>query len=353
MDVTEFVVTRTQSCSVKESRHPINSLVEDYPDRRLFIVADLAVAPRLAQLYGDSGLSDQTIWVRGGERLKNLTEYANILGQLEALGARRRDLLVCVGGSTVSDLGGFVAATYLRGISYVNVPTTVLAQVDGAVGGKVAINSPRGKNAIGAFWHPEGVLFDIEWFMTLPRREISNGLAESVKVGCLDASGHLLRLMRSAGGTLLSDPTSREMLEVVRNSIAVKSALLRPDPFELDLRRVLNLGHSVAHPLETHLGYVGMPHGFAVAIGVATALRYGVLEGLTDPLFAAEVDDLLATLELPTKIAVSQVEGVLQGFGAIRRVRGGAINYVVPQGPGRAQILSDIRDATLRTALVG
>lgn len=348
-----FVTTRTQICKVIQTSDPIREFVSERTGGRSVVLADKAVSARLAPMLRDSGLHERTIWLDGGEDLKSMRVYADLLFRLEALDVRRRDELVCVGGSTISDIGGFVAATYLRGIDYVNIPTTVLAQVDGSVGGKVAINSPRAKNAIGAFWHPSRVLLDVQWFSTLSRSEISCGLAESVKVACLDSSASLLDDLRKDATVLLERPTGNQMVDVVTKSIGVKLALLEPDPFETDLRRDLNLGHTIAHPLESLTNYTEISHGAAVARGVAAATRYGMLEGLTDELFGAGVLDILKRLQLPTIVDGKHVDGILGRLSDIRRVRGGCLNYVVPLSPGRTKILDSVNLSALRLAMIG
>jgi 3-dehydroquinate synthase len=348
-------VAREQSCRLHVDVDSIRSLLEDHPaPERLYFVADEVVAASLIERCESLGLvvDGRISTIGGGERAKTIQSYVGVVSDLESANVLRRDSLVCVGGCTVSDLGGFVAATYLRGIDYVNVPTTVMAQVDGSFGGKVALNSRRGKNVLGAFWHPTDVYVDHSWLASLPAREIAHGFAESVKVACLDGTGHLLAAIEAVVDRLTVDPGHAGQ-EVVRLSLLTKMRLLESDPFEADLRRLLNLGHTIAHPLETATGYGGVHHGAAVSIGIATACRYGVHVGQSSPEYAERVIRLLSRLGLPTSVDVAEAKRVMGLMTSIRRVRDGALHFVVPVDVGRAVIVPEVERTRLYHAMIG
>lgn len=344
---------REQACDLYIDVDSIASLRDHAgsPEQLYFIVDELVKA-RLAQRCYETGLGNQIKMsvVQGGESAKSYETYTRLLGELEDANVLRRDCIVCVGGSAVSDVGGFVAATYLRGINYINIPTTVMAQVDGAFGGKVALNTTRGKNAVGAFWHPTHVYVDQAWLSTLPATEAAHGFVESVKVACVDNSGMLFEKLESLSRQFARWPeeTGRE---VIMLSLETKLRLLAPDPFEYDLRRLLNLGHTVAHALEAAAAYKGLHHGAAVAVGIATAWRYGELCNMSKAEHGERVVRLLARLGLATSLGVMDAELVIAHLESVRRARNGVLNYVVPVKLGQAVVIPEIDLSLLRAAL--
>ncbi|GAA0729770.1 3-dehydroquinate synthase [Dactylosporangium roseum] len=289
--------------------------------------------------------------LRGGEAAKSLETWRAILEWLAAEGAARRDIVVAVGGGTISDVVGYAASAYLRGVPYVNVPTTLLAQADGAIGGKVAINLPGAKNAIGGFHHPTHVVCDVSTLATLPVSYLREGFAEIVKVAVAEAGGELFEhLERGIGGA--DTYSAAELAAIVRHSVQIKLDLLRDDPFEKNLRRILNFGHTVAHSLESATGYVAASHGSAVAIGLATACRYGVAAGLTPTSLSERIHCLLDRFGLPTSVEPEACDDVIKFLDGIRRARGGNLLYVVPRGIGDFIILDNVDLARLSESLV-
>jgi len=258
-------------------------LAADFPGRRMAMLTDT----RVWQLHGErflgrlraAGLAVEPLLLPEGEASKSPERYLALIDQLHAARFDRRGLLVNFGGGLVTDVGGFVAATYLRGVDYVNAPTTLLAQHDSAIGGKVAVNAPWAKNFIGAFHHPRAVYCDPRVLATLPARDVSAGVAEAIKVA-LCGDPDLFRLLeRSAPAIRAREPDA--MAEVVLRAAARKAALLAPDPYEIDLRRVLNLGHTFGHALEAEHAYgAELLHGEAVAFGIAVATAIGVERGV-------------------------------------------------------------------------
>lgn len=301
----------------------------------------------LLELAGDAVLE-----IDAGEGAKSPDALLVVLRWLRDSGALRRGHLVVVGGSTLTDLGGLAAALYLRGLPYSLVPTTLLAQLDGAYGGKVGINDVGAKNVYGTFWHPARVLLEPAFLSSLAPRQLAAGLAEAAKVACLDGTGDLLDLLVDVSRTTTGfDPAL--LGKVVRQSLVIKDEFLSHDPFEADLRRPLNLGHEVAHALEAAGGFRSLEHGEAVAVGLCTAFRLGSRLGLTDPLFAKLVEELLVRLGLPTSVAPGDVAPLLAHLDAIRRVRDGALLFVVPTRIGDVAFLDDVDSSQLVLALLG
>ena len=307
------------------------------------VVADLHLEPTLRALQA-LGLPVRVISIPAGERSKSVERLLVLWQELLHGEIERRTLVVSLGGGVICDLVGFAAATYMRGLPYVNVPTSLLAQVDAAIGGKVAVDDPHAKNLLGAFHHPAMVVVDPAILGTLPAAEIANGLAEVVKVAVI-ASGSLMdALERGEHGA------ASGMEAVVREAIEIKLALLAADPFEVDLRRALNLGHCVGHPLEVASRY-GMRHGEAVAVGLVVAGEIARLRGLCVPATVDRIRDVLKRLGLSTVFPAHLADAVWDRMAIIRQVRNGELNLVVPEAIGRCAILPAIHDAEYREAV--
>jgi len=246
----------------------------------------------------------------------------------------RRTLVVGLGGGMVCDLVTAAAAVYLRGVPYALVPTTVLAQLNAAIGGKGAINWEDTKNLLGAFYHPVAVIIDPTLIRTLPARQMRNGLAEAIKVALI-ADADLFAELEAAAPTGLN---SAQLTRTMHAAIAAKLSLIAPDPFELgDLRRALNLGHCLGHPLETATSY-RMPHGEAVAAGTAAAAALACRTGLSSIAERNRILRLLAAYQLPTTMPARLRDTVWQGLGDIRRIRNGHLHLIVPVRPGHCVV---------------
>jgi 3-dehydroquinate synthetase/nucleoside-diphosphate-sugar epimerase len=329
-------------------------LAADYPGRTVALITDA----RVWELYGrgvveraaGAGLAIAPLVIAEGERSKSPERWLALIDELYRNRIDRRGLIVNLGGGLVSDLGGFVAASYLRGIDYINVPTTLLAQHDAAIGGKVAVNAAWGtKNFLGAFHHPRAVLCDPGVLRTLSPRDLSAGVAEAIKValcgepelfGLLETGVHRVRA---------ADPAT--LAQVVRLAAAHKVALLAPDPYEVDLRRVLNLGHTLGHALEVESGHGALRHGEAVAFGIAVATAVGVERGLCARDDADRIFRLLASYELPPRIARDHATSALRRLDDIRLVRGNRLNFVIPTGIAGVHIEPEVGDDVLARAV--
>src|SRR4051794_16149845 len=235
---------------------------------RLTVLTDETVdalyGSMLVRALRDAGLDPLVRAIPPGEGSKSLDQAVAVWHWLAESGAARRELLVAFGGGVIADLGGWVASAYMRGIPYVTVPTTLLAQVDGGLGGKVAVNHPLAKNLIGAFHQPSAVVSNVGFLRSTSGRHLRAGLAEAIKKAMIASPAYWDFLEREADAILAREPGALERL--VRAAAAIKTALVERDPYELDLRRPLNFGHTIGHPLETVTGYGPLLHGEAVAL---------------------------------------------------------------------------------------
>ena len=270
--------------------------------KRFVIIADKNVAgirnlPEMLSPLPEWNL----LTVVPGETRKNLEQYAELCEQVLSLGIDRKTVLVAIGGGVTGDMVGFLAATLLRGIRFIQIPTTLLAQVDSSVGGKTGVNAASGKNLVGAFLQPELVVIDPAVLDTLPVREYRAGLAEVVKTGILSDNAFFKQIDDNA--ELLSNRDHDILSLVIERCCRIKADLVAEDEFELGRRALLNLGHTFGHPLESLAGYDGsVVHGEAVAVGTALAAGYAEQEGMLAPQDAESICSCFGKLGLPTRI---------------------------------------------------
>jgi len=348
---------RTERCSVEVD----TGLLARLPDllQARFGGARLAVLTdeRVQGLYGDgvvealthAGMEAHAVVVPEGERSKSLAQFEQVIGALHSQSFDRRSVLVNLGGGTITDLGGYVAASYLRGVAYVNVPTTLLAQHDSGIGGKVAVNAPWAKNFIGAFHHPRAVLCDPGVLATLGDRDVRCGVAESIKVALCGAPGLFELLERQVDAVMGRDPAVLE--EVVRRSAEHKIALLTPDPYEIDLRRVLNLGHTFGHALEVELAYDDLQHGEAVGYGVALATLIAEESGECPVDDARRILDLIGRYGILAPVDPERLHAAAKRVDDVRLVRGGRLNYVLPTTVRSVEVVPELPDHRIHRAV--
>jgi 3-dehydroquinate synthase len=241
----------------------------------------------------------------------------------------------------------------MRGIPYVNVPTTLLAQVDGALGGKVAVNHPRAKNLLGGFCQPAGVVADVRFLATIAPRHLRAGLAETIKKAVIASPQYLAFIERELDALLERDPDA--LAQLVGAAAAIKSALIERDPYELDLRRPLNFGHTIGHPLETVTGYGPLLHGEAVALGMVVESRIALDRGLLAADAFERLVALLRRCSLPTSAADLPVPvdgaALLGALEKVRQIRAGSLRVVLPVALGETEIADDVSEFELRAAL--
>jgi len=321
---------------------------------RAVIVTDTNVAP----LYADAavaalagaGVAADVIDLPAGEASKCLTVYGEVMDRLLALkpAIDRGCLIVALGGGVVGDLAGFVAATALRGLDFINVPTTLLAAVDSSVGGKTGLDAAAGKNLIGAFHQPRAVLIDAATLGTLPAAELGNGLAECVKHGVIrDAS--LLDLIESSAAAIESADAD-VLADLIARNVAIKAAVVAADERESGQRAHLNFGHTIGHAIEAAGGFGGLSHGQAVSLGMVAAFSIAVGRKLVSQSDADRVRGILAALSLPVSFAdTPSLPGEARQAGHLQEImahdkkaRGGVVRFILPTSLGSVDIFDDV-----------
>ncbi len=323
--------------------------------RRCALVSDRNVAPLYSKTaqsaLAKAGFEALPITVPAGETAKSLKTVQACYDQLAAHRLERKSFIVALGGGVVGDLAGFLAATYLRGIPFVQVPTTLLAQVDSSVGGKVGVNLKAGKNLVGAFYQPRLVLCDLDTFKTLPDREYRSGLAEVIKYGIIYDAALFRRLERQLPGLLKRETNA--VAAVVARCCAIKAEVVGQDETEGGLRAILNFGHTIGHGLEAISHYGKYLHGEAISIGqVAAAKLSSQVMGL--PVSEVErVRDLLARAGLPTRVSLraKEREQLLNAMKLDKKVSGGEVKFVLARRIGRVEFGQSVSLSVLEGAL--
>jgi 3-dehydroquinate synthase len=326
-------------------------LGEHIAARDLLIVTNETIAPLyLQQLQG--ALRDRrtaTLVLADGEQYKTLETMARIIDALVEQRMNRDAAVVAFGGGVVGDMAGFAAACYQRGIDYVQVPTTLLAQVDSSVGGKTAVNHPHAKNMIGAFHQPQCVIADTKTLRTLPEREYRAGIAEVVKYGFIRDVPFLEWLERNIEPLLKRDDEA--VMHAVRRSCEIKAQIVSLDEHEQGLRALLNLGHTFGHAIETATGYGNWLHGEAVAAGMAIAADMSERLGWLASADRQRVTDLLARFGLPVTAPPIGAARARELMGLDKKVLGGRIRLVLLRSLGQADVVADYAVASLEATL--
>jgi 3-dehydroquinate synthase len=318
-------------------------------DGRLAVVTDERVwAAQGAKVTG-SGLEIAPIVVPAGEASKSWGQLEAVTERLLALGVERGDAVVAFGGGMVGDLTGFAAAILKRGCRVVQVPTTLLAQVDSSVGGKTAINAAAGKNLVGAFHQPSAVLIDPETLDTLPPRELRAGYAEAVKYG-LVADPAFFAWCEANGSALLAGDREAQ-LHAIETSVRMKAAIVAEDERETRGRRaLLNFGHTFGHAIEAASGYE-MLHGEAVAIGMALAFRFSAARGLCAAADAERVEAHLRGVGLPTRLEFGDAAALTAHMASDKKASGGRVRFILAHGIGQAFVDSSVELAEVEAFL--
>jgi 3-dehydroquinate synthase len=316
--------------------------------RRLLIASE-----RVWDLHGHrfrkSGADRTPILIKDGERNKNLNTVARILDALVNVQADRSTAIIAVGGGVVGDVVGFAAATYRRGVPVVHVPTTLLAQVDSAIGGKTGVNHPLGKNLIGAFHAPSLVVADPIVLETLPRREFRAGLYEVIKYGVISEPSLLDRMRDTLPAIFARD--SAALAPLVAESCRIKARVVSADERESGLRRILNFGHTVGHALEAATKYKRFRHGEAIGYGMLAALAIGVARGITPKSLGEEVDALITRLGPLPPVADIPASEVLTAITRDKKVVSGTLHFIAASGRGKTVELTDVSEKELKAAL--
>ncbi|MGQ0636386.1 MAG: 3-dehydroquinate synthase [Planctomycetaceae bacterium] len=309
-------------------------------------------AARVAQSLQQAGWRSDAIVLPPGEQTKSQSFLTAIYDRLVDLHADRQTLIVAVGGGVIGDLAGFAAATYGRGVPFVQVPTTLLAQVDSSVGGKVAINHPRGKNLIGAFYQPLGVLIDTAVLSTLPDRDYRSGLAEVAKYGVILDAEFFEFLEQNVSRLATRDAAA--LRQVIGRSCSLKAMIVERDEYEqTGLRSVLNYGHTFGHAFEALYGYGEMQHGEAVAIGMTCAARLAERLKRIDAAVTQRQTALLAALGLPVELPEGgrpEMDAILEAMRLDKKSVGGELRFVLPTRLGQVDLVP-VDDADVRAVL--
>jgi 3-dehydroquinate synthase len=351
----------------KQSRSYEICIGYDIFDRIAVMIANSRIAARyvivtdncVGTLYGATLLAHLTkmgarsdlIVFPAGERSKNVQSVLDIAGKLLDLGVDRESALIALGGGVAGDLAGFIASIYMRGIPCIQVPTTLMAQVDSSIGGKTAIDLPQGKNLLGTFCQPAGVFIDVKCLDTLPDTEYQNGLAEVVKYGIID-SEDLFRQLES--GVEMIRSRNRPFLEtIIQRACTIKKGIVEMDEREQGLRRILNFGHTLGHALEAASEY-GISHGSAVAVGMVAAARisqklYGLPAGDRE-----RIEGLIASLSLACRIPQAlATEDILSGLQRDKKKDGDTIHFVLLKKIGLPFVNGGVPDDMLRETIEG
>jgi len=323
------------------------------PHRRAAIVTNETVAPlyleRLAAALSHADVETVPIVIADGEEHKNWLTLNEVYDALLSARCDRDTAVIALGGGVVGDLAGFAAATFKRGVPYIQVPTTLLAQVDSSVGGKTAVNHPRGKNMIGAFYQPVAVIADMDTLNTLPDRELRAGMAEVVKHGLVCDGGFFAWLEGNVDRLLARDPRALE--KVVLRSCEIKAAFVSRDERESGDRALLNFGHTFGHAIEAGFGYGKWLHGEAVAAGMVLAAELSRRLGYLTGADVARIATLLERAGLPVSVRGLAAERFLELMSMDKKARGKRLAFIVLESIGKAVIRGDVPGDLLQDTL--
>ena len=303
-------------------------ILETFSPSRVHIVSDSNVAPLyLEKLEAQFDLPVTHTVLPAGEEHKRLSAVEGIYHDMLAAGMTRKDLVIALGGGVVGDITGFAAATFLRGVSLCQIPTTLLAQVDSSVGGKTGVDMPEGKNLVGAFYQPRLVLIDPTVLSTLPDQTFADGMAEVVKYGYISNKDIL---------DMVSAPDYKENIErIICECVKIKRDVVTIDEHDTGLRMILNFGHTIGHAAEKLGNYVDLTHGQAVAVGMVAAMRLSAMLGNED--LSERLIGILKHIGLPTELKYGR-EDIYRSLLSDKKKFGATINFILVREPGRAEI---------------
>lgn len=322
---------------------------------RVMVVTNPTVAgwylnPLLKSLSA-AGFVVESVEVPDGESYKSLEQANLIYNRLIDGHYDRKTLLIALGGGVIGDLTGFIAATYLRGVPFIQIPTTLLAQVDSSVGGKVAVNHPMGKNLIGAFYQPKLVISDVLSLKTLPERELSSGMAEVIKHGLILDENYFQFILGEFETIRQIEPGI--MTWIVMGSCKIKADIVETDEKETGIRAILNFGHTVGHSLESITHYNQFKHGEAVALGMLAAIK--IAEGLAlikETEMYPMVEDCLVKLDLPTRIPGLSLTEIWEGLLLDKKAESGKIRWILPNRLGNVDIIKEVPQLLVESVLL-
>lgn len=354
---------RTVDVELGARRYPIHigpGLLQDAPrlaaltpGRHVLIVSDANVAPhylsRVEAAFAGKRVASHIF--PPGEQEKTLARFSELMTALATLGASRDATLVALGGGVIGDMTGFAAACWMRGVRFVQLPTTLLAMVDSSVGGKTAVDLPEGKNLVGAFHQPSAVVADTDTLATLPDREVRAGLAEVIKYGALGDAGFFDWVQANARALRDRDPEA--LVQAIATSCAHKAGIVARDETETGERMLLNLGHTFGHAIEAEQGFGGLVHGEAVAVGMVLAARLSADLGLAPATDAERLVAALDALGLPTALPAGlDPDALLARMRLDKKNLSGTLRLILWRGIGHAFVATGIDEAAVRRVLV-
>jgi len=322
-------------------------------DRSVVLVTNSSIEPLYADVLAatlGTGRVITRVVLPDGESHKHLSSIEQILSAALEAHHERRSVFVALGGGVIGDMTGFAAACFLRGVDFIQVPTTLLAQVDSSVGGKTGVNHPIGKNLIGAFHQPRAVAIDLDTLATLPDREFAAGMAEVVKYGLIYDAAFFAQLLQDRDALLARD--SQVLAAAIERSCAIKAAVVAQDERESGLRAILDFGHTFGHAIEQVQGYGEWLHGEAVAAGMVIAARLSASRGWVNAAVVTDLEAFLATFGLPVAPPSDMAaEDFLAVMANDKKVDRGQIRYVLLPELGRAALFSDVSEAEIAAAI--
>ena len=304
---------------------------------------------KLSKGFSKANLPLHVIEVPEGEKSKSLEQAQKIYDKLLEWKCDRQTVLVALGGGVIGDLTGFIAATYMRGVPFVQVPTTLLAQVDSSVGGKTAVNHPLGKNMIGVFYQPKLVVVDLETLKSLPEKEYKAGLAEVIKYGVIEDARLFEFLERQYKNILSHDVKALE--HIIATSCAIKARVVEKDELESRYRMVLNYGHTIGHAIEALTGYSTYTHGEAVAIGMVYAARLSEVMDRCSEDVTRRITGLIENFGLPTKLPSLAARDMIQSMYLDKKTTHKKIRFILVKDIGSIEIVDQVAETHIQTAL--
>jgi len=297
------------------------------------------------------GYNVTVVVVPDGEEYKTLATYERIMTQLIDARFERRSIVVPLGGGVIGDVAGFVAATLLRGVPFIQIPTTIVAQVDSSIGGKVAVNHPLGKNLIGSFYQPRGVLIDTRVLKTLEHREVISGMGEAIKHAMIRDREFFSFLEKHLETIMKFEASDTVMERFIAWNCRIKAAVVAADERESGLRSILNYGHTVGHALETITGYSRFKHGEAVILGMIAGGRIAVAKGLMTESDFNRQNSLLERVGMKVSLDGISIRDVLTAMTLDKKVIGGRIRFILPDGIGSVRIHDDVTEREIEDSL--
>ncbi|MBM3860867.1 MAG: 3-dehydroquinate synthase [Verrucomicrobia bacterium] len=322
--------------------------------RRCVVISDTNVAPLYGEMLCESlrsaGFEVSLLTVHAGEASKSLRQASRLLEKLPGLRLDRQSVVVALGGGVVGDLAGFVAATYLRGINFIQIPTSLLALVDSSVGGKTGVNLPQGKNLVGAFYQPRLVIADMATLKTLPKRELRSGFAEVIKYGAISDAAFFRWLERDYRRVLRLEGAA--IRKAVRRCCELKAQVVSADEHESGLRAILNFGHTVGHAMEALVEYEGLLHGEAVAVGMCCAACLSVKRAGLKRADAVRLRALVKASGLPTQLGNRfAAAAMLEAMRLDKKARAGKVRFVLLKRLGATVLSDQVTDADVEEVL--